>query len=158
MMFLYIDAITKMAETERNLLDVRNEIVERQYREMKEAYERYRCIVHDEKYMLLYLKECLENEDINHAKRVINNYQSELNQIGKCRWTGIQMVDSIFNIKKKRIEDLSVQLDLDCQLHTIPIDETDFVVMFSNLLANTLEAVEYNEISERKIKKNMDGE
>ena len=40
MMFLYIDAITKMAETERNLLDVRNEIVERQYREMKEAYER----------------------------------------------------------------------------------------------------------------------
>ena len=59
--------------------------------------------------MLLYLKEYLENEDINHAKRVINNYQSEMNQIGKCRWTGIQMVDSIFNIKKKRIEDLSVQ-------------------------------------------------
>jgi len=44
MMFLYIDAITKMAETERNLLDVRNEIVERQYREMKEAYERYRLL------------------------------------------------------------------------------------------------------------------
>lgn len=33
-----------MAETERNLLDVRNEIVERQYREMKEAYERYRLL------------------------------------------------------------------------------------------------------------------
>ncbi len=38
------------------------------------------------------------------------------------------MVDSIFNIKKKRIEDLSVQLDLDCQLHTIPIDETEYAL------------------------------
>ena len=152
MMIMYIRAITRTAVAEKKLLDIRNEVVERQYFEIKETYERYRCMVHDEKHMLLYLQECLENRDISHAQNVINSYQEDLNQIGRCRWTGIQMVDSIFSIKKKRIDDLSVKLQLDCQLHTIPIDEADFIVMFSNLIDNALEAVEHSGIDERKIK------
>ena len=152
MMVMYIRAITKAAVAEKKLLDVRNEIIERQYFEIKKTYERYRCMLHDEKHMLLYLQECLENEDINHAKIVINSYQSDLNQVGRCRWTGIQMIDSILSIKKKRIDDFSIKLQLDCQLHTIPIDETDFIVMFSNLIDNALDAVEHSKIGERDVK------
>lgn len=152
MMVLYIRAITKTATVEKNLLDMRNDIVERQYQEMKGAYERYRCIVHDEKHMLLYLKECLENRDIDHAKKVVNSYQTNLNESGRCKWTGIPTLDFILSIKEKRLDDSSIKLDLDCQIDQIPIDEADFIVLFSNLLENAIEAAEKCKNCERRVK------
>lgn len=152
MLILYIRAIIKITETEKNLLDVRNEIVEQQYQEMKEAYEKYRCVVHDEKHMLLYLKECLKNKDIEHANSMIESYQIELNEIGRCKWTGIQTLDSILSIKGKQIESFLIDLELDCQIDTIPVEEADFIVMFSNLLDNAIEATRQCETEKRKIK------
>lgn len=152
MMILYIRAIIKTTETEKNLLDVRNEIVERQYKEMKGAYEKYRCVVHDEKHMLLYLRECLENRDIEHAKSMIESYQTGLNEIGRCKWTGIQILDFILSIKRKQLESLLIKLDLDCQIDTIPVEDADFIVMFSNLLDNAIEATTQCQPEKRKIK------
>lgn len=150
-MILYIRAIIRTADAEKKLLDMRNEIVENQYYEIKEAYERYRCMIHDEKHMLLYLKECLDNEDINHAKNLVNSYQRELHENGRCRWTGIQEVDFILSIKKQKLDELSIKLDLDCQTETIPMDDADFVVVFSNLLDNAIEAAEKCGVSDRRI-------
>lgn len=152
MMILYIRAIIKAAAVEKSLLDMRNNIVERQYQEMKGAYERYRCIVHDEKHMLLYLKECLENRDIDHAKKVVSSYQTNLNESGRCKWTGIPTLDFILSIKEKRFDDFAIKLELDCQIDVIPIDEADFIVLFSNLLENAIEATEQCENSERRVK------
>lgn len=151
MLILYIRAIIRTADAEKKLLDIRNEIVENQYYEIKEAYERYRCMIHDEKHMLLYLKECLDNEDINHAKNLVNSYQRELHENGRCRWTGIQKVDFILSIKKQKLDELSIKLDLDCQAENIPMDDADFVVVFSNLLDNAIEAAEKCGIGDRRI-------
>lgn len=150
-MILYIRAILRTADAEKKLLDMCNEIVENQYYEIKEAYEHYRCMIHDEKHMLLYLKECLDNEDINHAKKLVNSYQRELHENGRCRWTGIQKVDFILSIKKQKLEDLSIKLRLDCQTEIIPMDDADFVVVFSNLLDNAIEAAEKCGVSDRRI-------
>ncbi len=152
MMVLYIRAITRTDAAERKLLDMRNEIMERQYQEIKEAYERYRCVVHDEKHMLMYLGECLENGDIPRAKKIVDSYQTNMNEAGRCRWTGIQNIDFILNIKKRQMDELSIKLEADCQIDTIPMDDTDFVVMFSNLMDNAVEAARQCETEKRKIK------
>lgn len=150
-MILYIRAIVRTADAEKKLLDMRNEIVENQYYEIKEAYECYRCMIHDEKHMLLYLKECLDNGDLLHARKLVNSYQRELHENGRCRWTGIQKVDFILSIKKQKLDELSIKLRLDCQTETIPMDDADFVVVFSNLLDNAIEAAEKCGVSDRRI-------
>lgn len=150
-MILYVRAIIRTSDAEKKLLDIRNEIVEHQYYEIKEAYERYRCMIHDEKHMLLYLKECLDHGDLLHARNMVNSYQRELHENGRCRWTGLQKVDFILSIKKQKLEELSIKLGLDCQVETIPMDDADFVVVFSNLLDNAIEAAEKCGVRDRRI-------
>lgn len=152
MLVIYIRFVTKTNLAERKLLDMRNEIIERQYREMKKTYERYRCVVHDEKHMLMYLKECLENGDIPRAQKIVDSYQTNINEAGRCRWTGIQNMDFILSIKKQQMDDLFIKLEMECQAETIPMDDADFVVMFSNLLDNAIEAAQQCRTEKRKIK------
>lgn len=41
--------------------------MEEEYEELRMSYDRYRCLVHDEKHLLLYIKECLEMENWIHV-------------------------------------------------------------------------------------------
>lgn len=137
---LLMKSSMSVVNSEKNLLDVRNEAVEREYRELSDAYAKYRCLVHDEKHMILYLQECLEHKEVEAAKRFLKNYQDNMVNSVNDSWTGISMLDFMLNIKKKKMDELMVEFCLDCKIDEIPMEDADFIVVLGNLLDNAIEA------------------
>ncbi|MDO4276775.1 MAG: GHKL domain-containing protein [Eubacteriales bacterium] len=151
LLILFARFFGKAVNKERNLLDARNEAVECQYRELSEAYENYRCLVHDEKHMVYYLAECLASGEIENAQSFLKNYQeNRLNQ-KKRSWTGNSTLDFMLNMKKRKMDELQVEFQLDCKIESIPMEDADFVVVLGNLFDNAIEAVEKCEVGNRKI-------
>lgn len=148
---LYIKSIIKIASTEKNIFNMRTKAMEDQYKELNVAYEKYRCVVHDEKHMLLYIQECLSQNDVEAAKKFLNNYQQELRHNGSYSQTGIATLDFLLNIKKPQMDKASIVFRLDCQIEYIILKESDFIVILGNLLDNAIEAAEKCEKEHREI-------
>lgn len=151
LLLLLAKSFGDVIDAEKKLLDVRNEAVECQYRELRVAYEKYRCLVHDEKHMILFLRECLENGEIQNAIKFLRNYQSNINIEGKNSWTGISTLDFMLNIKKRNMDNLNVHFELNVKIGSIPMEDADFVVLLGNLFDNAIEAVEKCAIKDRVI-------
>ena len=140
LIILYVRSIINTSSAEKNFYDKKSKIIERQYHELHTAYERYRCVVHDEKHLLLYLQECLLQDDTEEALRFLKSYQGELNRHGKCIWSGIANLDFLLNLKKQQMDEASISFHLDCQIDSIKVEDADFVVLLGNLLDNAIEA------------------
>lgn len=151
LLLLYIRSIIKITSTEKKLYDMRTHAIERQYHELNIAYEKYRCVVHDEKNMLFYLLECLEQNEPEKAKEFLISYQGKLNRNGKQTWTGISTLDFLLNIKKQQMDTAAIKFHLDCQIDSIYLEDGDFVSMFGNLLDNAIEAAMKCEKEQREI-------
>ena len=65
---LLVLLLKKTLETEQQLLSIRNQIIECQYAELRNAYEENRCLIHDERYRMQYLMECMENNEYGKAR------------------------------------------------------------------------------------------
>ncbi len=113
-----------------------------QYQELSDAYERYRHLVHDEKHILSYLKECLEDGAYTEALSFIESSQNRMTDKSKSFWTGITTLDFMLNIKKRKMDRLGIQFELSAGVSVIPMEDADFVVFLGNLLDNAIEAVE----------------
>ncbi len=148
---LYIRSIIRITNSEKQFLDMRNAAIERQYYELNAVYEQHRCAVHDEKHMLLYLQECLNQGDLERAKNFLSNYQGEVNKNAVPIWTGITNLDFLLNIKKPQMDRAAISFHLDCQMERILLEETDFVVILGNLFDNAIEAAEKCEEGQREI-------
>lgn len=85
-------------EGEKKLLDIRNAAMEQQYQELREAYQQNRCLIHDEKHMIQYIAECLENNEIQRAADFIKKYSFDISKELKHEWTGVPTLDFIINI------------------------------------------------------------
>lgn len=152
---LIISLIKKSLESEKQLLDVRNKAVEQQYQELRKAYEQNRCLIHDEKHMVQYIEECLQNNDADRALSFLEAYQVNMRAQSRHSWTGIPTVDFIINMKNARMEELSVDFNVKVQMDAIPINEADFVVLLGNLFDNAIEAAAKCPIGNRMIKLQM---
>lgn len=151
LLFMVIRMLGQAINAEKKLLDVRNEAVESQYREMRESYERYRYLIHDEKHMIFYLKECLDNGRFEEGKRFISSYQDNIVDTEKRSWTGIVTLDFVLNIKMRKIKELNIDFHLDSRVEHIPMEDADLVVVLANLFDNAIEACGKCEVENRII-------
>lgn len=146
-----VNVMSKVANNEKTFLDARNRALELQYQELNAAYEKYRCLVHDEKHMMFYLRECLDNGEVQTAINFLDSYQNRIVNNGSSFHTGISVLDFILNIKKRKMNELKVRLTLDVEVEKTFMDDTDFVMLIGNLLDNAIEAVEKCYVEERWI-------
>lgn len=139
-LLLFILLLKKNFETEQQLLNVRNEAIEHQYVELKDAYEENRCLIHDERHKMQYLRECMENKEYEKVRTFLGVYEEELETQRRKHWSPISTLDFILNMKIRRIEGLGIKFTLKTNVDSIKIDESDFVVLMGNLLDNAIEA------------------
>lgn len=141
----------KLVETEKQLLEIRNDTVESQYRELSRAYEKNKCLIHDEKHMISYVLECIMNEQMQDAMIFLRDFQNDLvKQEGKT-WTGITCLDFMLNLKCRKMEELGIAFSSELNVDNIPMEESDFVIVMGNLLDNAIEATVKCEKGKRKI-------
>lgn len=141
----------KMLKAENAVLDVRNSVVEAQYKELSVSYERYRCLVHDEKHLVSYLTECIRKNETENALKFLLDFQNDLTSKEDRWWTGIQELDFMLNIKLRRMRTADIDFSCDLVIRKLPLPESDFIVVMGNLLDNAIEATEKCKEKERKI-------
>ncbi|MDD2957724.1 MAG: ATP-binding protein [Lachnospiraceae bacterium] len=149
--FMVLQFLLRSVESEKRMLDVRNEAIEQQYREIRKAYEENRYLLHDEKHMISYLLECLEERELLKALSFLKKYSEGITNQSRYSWTGIPTLDFIINIKKRKMDKLSAEFILHAQIDTLPVEDADFVVLLGNLFDNAIEAVEKCEVNKREI-------
>lgn len=142
-----------MMIAEQRVLIVRNDSIEQQYQELRKAYDRNRCLIHDEKHRMQYIEECLENGDIKRAYEFVKKSNRDIRTNHKhVKMTGIPTIDFIINMKMEKIKQLRIDLQVQSDLDENPIGEADFVVLLGNLLDNAIEAAEKCRPESRMIK------
>ncbi len=51
-MFLFFIVYSRLLENEKKIMDIQNNAIECRYKDLSEAHEKYRCLVHDEKHLI----------------------------------------------------------------------------------------------------------
>ena len=142
LLFVYLKMQERLIKSEKNILNMRFETMTEQYKELKKSYDKYRCLLHDEKHMILYLNECLDNRDIKEAKKILRGYKELTFTKDKAIWTGISTLDFMLNIKIEKMREQEIEFKINSQVEKIPMEELDFIMMMGNLLDNAIEAVQ----------------
>lgn len=130
----------KMNDAQCEILNIRYETMQKQYEELNCAYNKYRCIIHDEKHLLSFLEECLENDKIEEALMFIKNFQNNNFNSDNLVWTGIPIVDFMLNIKYRKIEKYNIAFKVNADFENIPLEDSDVIMILGNLLDNAIEA------------------
>lgn len=128
----------KNLSAEKNILEVRNKVIAHQYQELDENYRKYRCLVHDEKYLLNYISQCIDDGRIEEIQSVIKKRKDQFAE--KVYWTGISIIDNVIALEKQKIDKQKIELQLEADVTDIFMDEMDFIILFENVFNNAIEA------------------
>lgn len=149
---LTISVVYQQIKSEAVQQQVESELLKAGYYELKEQQERSSRWVHDAKHELLYIRSCLEENDVSGAYEALQGYLQEIGQMEKKVWSGFSFLDFIINYKKAEMDKKEIKFILDVELQQITVPEEDLAVMLGNLLDNAIEAAEKCEKDRRYIK------
>lgn len=128
----------KNITAQKNILEVRNKVIAHQYQELDENYRKYRCVVHDEKYLLNYIAQCIDDGRIEEIRKVIKMRQNQFAE--KIYWTGISIIDNVIALEKQKIDKQGIEFQLKADVTDIFMEEMDFIILFENVFNNAIEA------------------
>lgn len=111
-----------------------------QYYEMKKLYEANSRWSHDVKHELLFIGNCLEENNLSGAYESIQGYLQKIMQTEKKVWSSFSFMDFMLNYKKTEMDKQNIKFMLDIELQHIEILEEDLVIILGNLLDNAIEA------------------
>lgn len=137
---------------QKRILEVKNKTIIQQYKELNENFQRYRYLIHDEKYILKYIISCIERGKINEVVEVVEKQKEKLTE--KYYWTGIEIIDSIITLEKRKMDDLCIEFEVISDISNCFIEEIDMVILLENLFDNAIEASGQSE-GKRKILLNI---
>ena len=137
---------------QKRILEVKNKTIIQQYKELNENFQRYRYLIHDEKYILKYIISCIERGKINEVVEVVEKQKEKLTE--KYYWTGIEIIDSSITLEKRKMDDLCIEFEVISDISNCFIEEIDMVILLENLFDNAIEASGQSE-GKRKILLNI---
>lgn len=143
---LYQNAKEKEGELEK-----RQEILVRAQRNVKEYYEQIAKDTHDIKYILLYLKKCINTNEIKEAEECLERTLGEMGKMGRQAWTGVSAVDISMDYAFQKISDAKIQFTCNLDIYEIPIPDMEFMVILGNIMDNAIEAAGQCDCVNRKI-------
>ncbi len=118
------------------------QLLQEQYREGKELYAYMASHEHDLKHRLALVQTLMAEGQAQKAQELYS--QMTVPQTRSLRFqTGNLAVDALLTVKNRFMEQHSIRFDYQpYPLHELPIDESDFCVMLTNILDNAIEAVQ----------------
>ena len=153
---------TEVMETkiQAELLNERNNVITREYKDMLENYKNSSVYFHDLKHHMMRIEAYLVNHKGEEALIYIKRLDSDYQKIHDKTWTGTAIIDYILNYKKASAEKQEIKFEVDADLIQIKnISETDLCALLGNVIDNAIEHCEKVErtlgvwISIRKIQK-----
>lgn len=141
---------------EKKMYLSREKLLKADYKLLKQEYEKNSKIMHDRKYELSYLQQCLIKEENEKALSYLEECKEKEHHKWKMEvWTGYGTIDFLINMGRERANEKNILFQVNIDANGIPIEEYDFFAIIGNLLDNALEAAEKCEKGKRYISLEM---
>lgn len=113
----------------------------REIEDLRESQQKTRAYRHDLRHHLQYLDGCLENGQIDQARKYIRSIDAAIEASRLTVYCENEAANLILSAFASRAEKQDVSLSIHAQLpHVLPIVESDLCVLLSNALENALHA------------------
>lgn len=139
-----INAVNAHAAQQQRLADAaaaQAELLERNYRTLRESYEQNSRLYHDFRNHLATLKGYARAGDMPAVSAYIDALVGPQDASGNAAWTGDSAIDHLFALKQARCTELGIAADFDvCLPPNTGIRPADLSTVVANLLDNAIEA------------------
>ena len=135
------------------MVQMKNELLEQNYRDMQKLYVNNQYISHDFKNHMILLKNYLNKKEYDKASIYLDKIVEPMEKLHSYSNTGCEVLDLVLNIKRGEAERKGIQyiVETDGKIHT-NINENDLGNIFFNLLDNAIEACEKIEKQDKWIR------
>lgn len=128
---------------EKEILVLRNTMMEEKYQEIFRNIEKKQQLIHDVKNHFIVLKKYEKEKEWEK----LHNYLDEISRgfLGNSveNWTGNRVIDLILNQKKAEAEKKQIEINIHTEtVVKMPISDSEIISLFGNLLDNAIEACE----------------
>lgn len=126
-----------------NFLEMRNELLEENYKAINEIYMSNAKLYHDLNNHLNVLYQLLEDDKGYEAKEYIKEISRPITKLSKAVWTGVDVVDVVINSKLEKMKEIGIVSELNVEFpQNTNILPHDICTILANLLDNAIEAAE----------------
>ncbi len=129
-----------LKQEEKRNARMRLAALRREQRLIKKRYEQNAKQMHDIKYEMRCLDKYIADGQYDKAREYLATYTARLGKKDKGVWTGIMAIDATIDYYYPEMEEKNIKFLFDVDIHSIPMNETDIMVIFGNLLDNAVEA------------------
>lgn len=129
-----------LKQEEKRNARMRLAALRREQRLIKKRYEQNAKQMHDIKYEMRCLDQYIAEGQYDKAREYLATYTERLGNKDKGVWTGVLAIDASIDYYYPEMEAKNIKFLFDVDIHSIPMNEADIMVIFGNLLDNAVEA------------------
>lgn len=145
LIFYVIDKICDYYTVQQNLV-IANKLIENQrstYKELFDSQTEIKKVRHDLKNVIIGVLHEIENNQVEKAKKYIQDTCNVLENDSINGLSGNSIIDTLLLVKKQIADSKTIKMDIALELsRTINIDAVDFSVLLGNAIDNAIEATE----------------
>ncbi len=135
----------------RELIEIRNKILEQNYDGLKQVLDKQAKSTHDLKNHLNILYKYVQDSNNEAAKAYIEEIRQPFLVSETEHFTGNEVVDFILNIKSMEAEKNGITMHVTANIHKIKISDRDINSLLSNIFDNAIEASAKGKEDERVV-------
>lgn len=132
--------------------EMKNQMYEENYREIKAIYDNFAFVNHDMKNHFIVVERYCRKKEMGKALKYIEKVKRPLFQVGQYIQSGNEVMDVILNFKLSEAEKKGIRIQTEVDsLKGIRMEEHDICAIMSNLLDNAIEGCRSVEDGNQKI-------
>ena len=132
-------------------MEMRNDLLEENYRSLSEAYSANAKVYHDFNNHINILYQYLVKSDSERALEYLDGISEPIKVLLERTWTGNEVIDVIINSKLKKMQESGIHTNINVEFpNNSDIRSSDICTILGNLLDNAIEACQRNQRSENK--------
>lgn len=148
---VYLWQKSKHEEDMTKFMEMRNGLLEENYKGLSAAYSANAKVYHDFNNHVNILHQYLLNGDSNAALDYLESLSEPIRVLLEKTWTGNDVIDVIINSKLKKMEDNNIRTNINVEFpNNSDIVSSDICTILSNLLDNAIEACMRNVYEDNK--------
>ncbi|MBO1720877.1 sensor histidine kinase [Extibacter sp. GGCC_0201] len=139
-------------KSQAQMIQMKNELLEKNYDNFYGLYENSRYVYHDFKNHMILLKNYMEHNEYDKAQQYLENIVTPLEELSNYTFCDSQVLNLVLNVKGYEANQKGVRFWADIESRLCrKIDENDLGIIFFNLLDNAIEACDKIENKEKWI-------
>lgn len=139
---MYFIFESKEEKMKRNFAEMRNQLLEDNYKAINDIYMSNSKLYHDLNNHLNVLYQLLDQGNEDEAKKYIQEISKPILTMSQATWTGVDVVDVIINSKVEKMKEKGITYEINVEYpKNTNILPHDMCTILANLLDNAIEAV-----------------